>query len=453
MASHTWNSIRFLFCFFISSLLAGCGDGSSSGSGADAGADGDADGDTDGDADADGGVAELWIVASHPDYQWGELSAADVPWERITHLVLDFLEPAGSGGDYSLDVTGYGPQTLAEWTVAAQGYIAAAHAASVKVICSIGGEGLGGAVFNEATSSSANALALAEAIADTLSEIGFDGVDIDWEQDYDADGAVLLLQSLRTAWPDAIITTAVGPSYGEDEVAHANTLASAENDIDAIMVMSYIPGDQTWTWWVVPVPLTPLHGKPTPWGEVQSYSIDRELEVWVEGAGVPSSKIIMGVGGFGLVWADTNSDGSAPVVPYANYDDLEADPTCSASPWTCAAAADGEIAPYGCSDNSVTQAWVDEAINASGGSLALANDAVGGVTYFGAPAADQLVSVDDPCGEGTIDVGLIFYETPESMAMKRQYANDNAMRGMEFWTLAQMADASGGFPNLQALLP
>jgi hypothetical protein len=67
-------------------------------------------------------------------------------------------------------------------------------------------------------------------------------------------------------------------------------------------------------------------------------------------------------------------------------------------------------------------------------------------------AADKLVTVDDPCGDGTIDVGLIFYETPASMGEKLTYAN--AMRGFEFWTVAQMADDTGAsFPNLEALIP
>jgi GH18 family chitinase len=418
----------------------------------DADADTDSDADSDSDSDADGGAGDLWVVASHPDYQWEQLPAADFPWEHVTHLVLDFLEPTGSGGDYALDVTGYGPADLASWTTAAQEYIAAAHDNGVKVICSLGGEGLGGAVLNEATASSENAAALASAAAETLTDIGFDGVDLDWEQDYDADGAALLLQSLRTAWPDGILTTSIGPAYGDAEAAIDATLGAVADDVDAFMIMSYIPGDQTWTWWVVPVPLTPLHGTPTPWGETQSYSIDHELEVW-GAAGVPYGKLLMGVGGFGLVWSDTNSDGLAPVAPYANTDDLEDDPTCFADPWTCAAAADGEVAPYGCSDNWVTQAWVDEAVASSGGDLALQTDEVGGVTFYGAPAADELVNVADSCTWGMIDVGLIFYETPESMEAKRAYASANGMRGFEFWTVAQMADAEGGFPNLEALIP
>jgi GH18 family chitinase len=404
-------------------------------------------------AGVDGGVASgLWVIGSHPDYQWADVPAEKVPWSHLTHLVLEFLEPTGSNGSYALDVTGYGPATMSAWKTAAQGYLTAAHAAGVKVICSLGGEGLGGAVFTEATATVAKSDALAAIIATTLIDMGFDGVDIDWEETYDAAGAARLLHSLRAAWPSAIITTSVGPAYGDDQVAINRTLAAVKDDVDAYMIMLYIPGDQTWTWWVVPVPLTPLHGTPTPWGEVQAYSADRELEVWTS-VGVPASKLILGVGGFGLAWVDSNRDKIAPVAPYANYDALSADPTCSASPWTCAAPADTEKSPSSCSDNRVTQKWVDQAVAASNGALQLKTDTVGEVTYWAAPASDQLVTVPSPCGSGTVDVGLIFYETPTSMTSKVSYCNGKGMRGMEFWTMGQMVDASGRYPILEAAKP
>jgi GH18 family chitinase len=426
--------------------------GGAGGASATGGTGGVATGGRGGTGGAGGASAALWIIGSHPDYQWADVPAAQVPWSNLTHLVLEFLEPTGKSGSYALDVTGYGPATMSAWKTAAQAYIAAAHSAGVKVICSLGGEGLGGDVFTEATGTVAKSDALAAVIQSTLIDIGFDGVDIDWEQTYNATGATRLLHSLRGAWPTAIITTSVGPAYGDDQVAINRTLAAAKDDIDGYMIMLYIPGDQTWTWWLVPVPLTPLHGTPVPWGGTQAYSADREREVWTS-LGVPSSKLILGIGGFGLAWVDSNRDKIAPVAPYANYDALAADPTCSASPWTCAAAADTEVSPSSCSDNHVTQKWVDQVVAASAGALKLKTDSVGDVTYWAAPASNQLVTVVSPCGSGTVDVGLIFYESPASMTSKVSYCNNNGLRGMEFWTLAQMADANGHYPILEASKP
>ena len=193
--------------------------------------------------------AGTWVLASHPDYQWGEVPPSEVPWAHMTHLVLNFLEPAGQDGSYHLEVTGYGPPDLASWSAAAGQFIEAAHSQGVQVLCDLGGAGFGGAVFNEATSNG-HSDALAVAIVDNLRAIGFDGVDLDWEEDVRADGVVTLLQSLRRAWPEGIVTVAVEPAYGDDQVAFANTVAAAQADIDAVMVMSFGPPDQTWTWWV-----------------------------------------------------------------------------------------------------------------------------------------------------------------------------------------------------------
>jgi hypothetical protein len=111
------------------------------------------------------------------------------------------------------------------------------------------------------------------------------------------------------------------------------------------------------------------------------------------------------------------------------------------------------VAPSRCSDNHVTQKWVDQVVAASNGALQLKTDTVGGVTYWAAPAPDQLVKVASPCGSGTVDLGLIFYETPASMTDKLSYCNSKGMRGMEFWTMGQMVDANGRYPILETVKP
>jgi GH18 family chitinase len=384
----------------------------------------------------DGGSpsSDYWVVGSHPDYQWSGLPAAEVPWTHLTHLFVGFLEPAGSAGNYSLDVTGYGPATLAAWKTAVSPYIQAAHAADVKVVADLGGAGLGGDVFSSASSNATNAAALASAIVSGAQDLGLDGVDLDWEESFDAEGAVTLLKALRSAWPDGIITVAVGPSFGSEQTQIANTLHEAEDQVDAVMIMSYIAPVGSWGGWIVPVPNTPLYDA----APDQSYSADRDRTVWT-GAGFPASKLVMGVGGFGLVWADTNNDDIAPVAPYANASNPNG-------------AADTETDPLGCTDNIITQRWVDATVAASNGALTLHDDDIGKVQYWAAPAKDQLVSVSVPsdCGRTTANVGLILYETPTSMANKAAYVQTHAMRGMEFWTLAQCQNAEGAFPIIEA---
>jgi GH18 family chitinase len=191
-----------------------------------------------------------------------------------------------------------------------------------------------------------------------------------------------------------------------------------------------------------------------PWDdtEPQPYSVDRDRTV-LTAAGFPASKLVIGIAGFGLVWGDTNNDGEAPVSPYANYDALANDPTCSADPWTCGAAANTEISPIGCSDNSLTQLWLDEALAAAGSDLTLTTDETGEVNYWAAASPTNLVSLPNPCGSGTVQAGLILYETPTSIGNKLAYINTNGMRGVEFWTMAQTINASGNYPLLEAARP
>jgi GH18 family chitinase len=388
-----------------------------------------------GSAGTGGGTsAGYWVVGSHPDYQWSELPAAQVPWTHLTHLFVGFLEPVGSAGSYSIGVTGYGPETLSAWKTALQPYLQAAHAANVKVVADLGGAGLGGDVFSSASSSATNATALANAIVSGAKDLGLDGVDLDWEESFSASGAVTMLKALRTAWPEGIITVAVGPSFGSEQTQIAKTLHQAEDQVDAVMIMSYIAPVGSWGGWIVPVPNTPLFDA----APSQSYSADRDRAVWTA-AGFSASKLVMGVGGFGIVWADTNNDNVAPVAPYANASNPNG-------------AADGELDPLPCTDNIITQKWVDATVAASNGALTLHDDDIGKVQYWAAPAKDQLVNVTVPssCGRTKAKVGLILYETPASMANKAAYVQANSMRGMEFWTLAQCRNAQGAFPNIEA---
>lgn len=384
------------------------------------------------------GPTGFWVVGSHPDYQWGQVKAAQVPWSHLTHLFVGFLVPERTGSNYSLGVTGYGPSTLSAWKTALGPFLQAAHQANVKVVGELGGEGLGGAVFSSAGASAASAASLAEVIVTTAKDLGLDGVDLDWEEDFDAAGAVTLLKALRSAWPDGLLTVAVGPSYGAEQAQIATTLHQAVDQIDAVMIMSYIAPTASWGGWIVPVPNTPLFGAPPKGGGApQDYSADRDRQVWTA-AKFPPSKLVMGIAGFGIVWGDTNHDDRAPVTPYANASDPDGP-------------AEGELNPLPCTDNAITQKWVDSAVSTSSGQLSLHDDDVGEGQYWAAPAADQLVSVSVPaaCGSSA-KVGIILFETPKSVAAKVAYAQANGMKGLEFWTISQAQNAAGAFPIIEA---
>jgi GH18 family chitinase len=192
--------------------------------------------------------------------------------------------------------------------------------------------------------------------------------------------------------------------------------------------MTFLPIPQ-WGGWVLPIPLTPLYGYTG-----NGYSVDDNLKSWTD-AGVPASKVIMGVGGFGSVWGDTNNDATAPIAPYITT--------------TGTGAANGETASM-YDDRVVTWSWVKSAVASSGGRLVEGWDDLGKCSYWHAPAANDLVPATAQAK--AIKASLIFYESSRSMSEKLKYAQTKGMRGMNFWTLSQTMDGASS-PILETVMP
>ena len=147
--------------------------------------------------------AAPWVAPYHPCYQWGEGAAAEVPWGSLTHLILGYLFPEQvSASEYTV----VPPDWYPTWYQDAAPYVAAGHLAGRTVTCMLGGAGSNpGNVWNNATSAE-NVTTFAANIAAVLQAHGFDGADLDWEDNVDHAGLVRLAVALRAAWPGAVIT-------------------------------------------------------------------------------------------------------------------------------------------------------------------------------------------------------------------------------------------------------
>lgn len=364
---------------------------------------------------------EMWVIAYHPCYQWSDVSAQNVPWSHITHLSLGYLWPIKSGSTYTVTVLDGWGGTFQSWQDSAQNYITAGHNADKKVLCMLGGAGSNpDSIWNKATSTT-NIDSFAANIKNVLEPLGFDGMDLDWEDNVELPKLVNLVQKLRAIWSDAVITIPTGPQ-GND----ATGLAPAKNAVDAFMPMTYIDIAQ-WGGWLIPVPLTPLHSAGS-----NPYSVDYALNKW-ETAGVPDSMIMMGVGGFGSVWGDINDDGQAPIAPYSNVD--------------LTGGAAGETYSIA-NDNVVTWSWVKQVTNAHP-ELVQAWDSIGKCSYWHTPTIDSQITVQVD-GQPR-KISLIFYETTTSMAEKKSYCSAHNMKGMMFWTLSEMIDGTS-CPILETLV-
>jgi GH18 family chitinase len=365
-----------------------------------------------------------WIAVYHPSYQWDHIS--EIPWDNITHLILGYLWPSSSntGNGFTLAMPSSVSWSLSEWISRAKPYVDEGHQQGKKITCMLGGAGSNpGSRWNLATASN-EITAFANNIKSILKDqAGFDGVDLDWEDGVDYPLLVNLAAKLREVWPDAIITIPTGMT-GSD----ASQLAPAKDYVDAFMPMSYISIPQ-WGGWIIPIPLTPIYSFST-----NPYSFDSIFQKWIA-AGVPASQIVMGVGGSGAVWGDSNADGIGPNSPY-----------CS----TTSGYAEGERSSMA-SDNVVTQKWLDDLLTDNPGVLTEGWDDVGKCSYWYSASTNTAdMAIGNYWNENHY-ISLVFYETPRSISEKSNYIKSNNMKGMMFWTLSQMVAENGSYPILEAI--
>jgi len=368
--------------------------------------------------------SESWVICYHPCYQWYNINTP-IPWNQITNLNLGYMLPfKNQSNQWDIKVPSSFYYGQAVWLETASDWITEGHGENKTILCMIGGAGsnVGNNLnfWNTATSTE-NVQAFASNIKALLTPLNFDGIDLDWEEGVDFNGFLRLVKELRRIWPEAIITIPTDPT-GND----ATNFAPCNDYVDAFVPMSYMSVMQ-WGGWVLPVPLTPLYA----YGN-NPYSVNKTLQSWTN-AGISSSKIVMGVGGYGQAWADTNSDGRAPNTPYCS--------TTTENP-------EGEnYAKYG--DNRISQQWVNQTITNYQGFVEHWDD-VGKCSYWSSPAPDNLINV--PISQSiNADVGLIFYETNKSIEYKYNFIKNKNMKGIMFWTLYMLEDENNKFPILKTL--
>lgn len=337
---------------------------------------------------------KLWVTAYYPGYQSTMYPPAAVDFSSLTHLVVGAALPRADGTlDTSLYLgTTQGPALARDLTTRAR-------AAGRKSLLMLGGSG---ATAWQAAAAPARLAAFIQNIRTAVSSMGFDGVDLDWEPIAAADQpqVLLLVQALRAASPDMIITVPiswVGSSAKVDP--WFSTLAPL---VDQLNLMSYQmagtwPGWQSWH-------SSALVGE----GPTTPSSVSSSANAYAA-AGVPKSKIGIGIGFYGSCWA-------------------------------------GVTGPR--------QATAGAAIKANDNVMTLAR-IVG--TYVPAgqyqwDAAAQAGSLTFPAPYGPDGCAWISYEDDASIAAKGQWVKANGFGGAIIWTVNQgYAAASGTNPPLAAV--
>lgn len=354
----------------------------------------------------------------HPVYQWAEIGPNQVPWDAVSILDLGYLWPVLSDTGYTLTLATeahwYG---FNNWITESKKFIASGHAANRKVICMLGGAGSNNdSVWNKATAVG-TVNTFSKNITGFLKWVGFDGASLDWENEIEFPSFVRFAKSLRAEWPEAYIDVPAGFN-GDDAV----DFAPMKDVVDSFTPMSYMAVPQ-WGGWLLPVPVTPLHSAGS-----NQYGADVLLQRWMN-AGVPASKVLLGIGGFGAVWGDANKDGVAPVRLYVN----------SGYP-------NGETGPLE-GDNVVTWSFVHSVLK----NTTVMNeqwDELSQTAYWTTGDSTKQVAVQYPGRSYDLNISLMFCETARSMSQKVEFVESNAMLGFSVWTLSQLMENGKSGPVL-----
>ncbi|MFK7804042.1 MAG: glycosyl hydrolase family 18 protein [Anaerolineae bacterium] len=197
---------------------------------------------------------EFRVVA----YVTTNIVPSTIPYERLTHINYSFLLP-NADGTFKKLVNGWKLKQIVE----------EAHAADVEVLISVGGWGWE-KEFEAMAADDVTRTAFVANLKAIVDEYDLDGADVDWEypilgqsdQEY-----LLLMQEIREAMPDKLITTAV-VSHG----SNGDGVPSESFEIfDFVNVMTYDG---------------PEHGS--------MGQFDVGLNYWAE-RGLPADKTVMGI--------------------------------------------------------------------------------------------------------------------------------------------------------------
>ena len=182
-----------------------------------------------------------------------------IPFTQLTHINFAFLTPNSDGTFAPLYNT---------WKI--KSLTTQSHQHGVKVLISIGGWGWDDQFEQIAADPQKRAVFIREALG-VVTAFDFDGIDIDWEYPdpgQSAQNYALLIQELREAFPDKLLTTAVIASGDETGLGIPSATFAL---FDFINVMSY---DEP--------------------GHASLDQFETSLNYWLD-RGVPKEKLVLGI--------------------------------------------------------------------------------------------------------------------------------------------------------------
>jgi len=227
-----------------------------------------------------------WVTGYYVGYQRDMLPPEKIDWDGLTHIAMGAVTANADGTlntDFFIDSTN-GPAL-------ARQIATLAHAHNKKAILMLGGAGNGAAIRSAVTSHRA---AFITNLNNTMNTLGYDGVDLDWEDNVDLPLFATFAKDLRQAAPGKIITMPGGAINGNYQTVDPQVVAVTKY-VDQFNLMTYYPstawaGSGWYSWYN-----SPLKGaKPT-----TPVSIEDSLARY-NASGVPKEKLGMGIGFYAI---------------------------------------------------------------------------------------------------------------------------------------------------------
>lgn len=233
---------------------------------------------------------KAWVSGYYVGYQRHLYPIADVDFSVVTHLMVGRITPNANGTvntHFDIDAVN-GP-------IWARSVAQATHAAGAKAVLMVGGAGEYDNWIGAA--SPANLDTFVEHLLAAMDDLGYDGLDLDWEPLHASDQPRFraLAQALRSRRPGILLTVPLGwvnANFAGSVDPFAGEIAPLFDQVN-LMTYDMAGGWPGWLSWHSSA-LTG-HAGPTP-SSVQA-SVDYHLA-----AGVPRSRLGIGIPFYGTCW-------------------------------------------------------------------------------------------------------------------------------------------------------
>jgi chitinase len=238
---------------------------------------------------------EPWIMLYYPSWHRETVPVRDMPWESITHVAAGPVIPKADG---SLNVHfGTTERIGKRWM---RSVASRAERENVIPILFVGGAT--GRDEWKSASSAKNRKKFAAALVATADELGYKGIDLDWEPLFESDLPDLMALATEIKKRDSSLILTLPVAYVNRGLTASPEFGTVEKLFDQVNIMTYDMAG-TWSGWNTWHHSALSGAEPT-----TPSSIETSVAAY-RAAGVPQEKLGIGIPQYGYCWTGPQKPG------------------------------------------------------------------------------------------------------------------------------------------------